>query len=369
MSSTVFGTSDPKTQKKWGAGLAIDAIKKSYWEGRFVGTSDNSIVQKKTELEGASGDRISFDLCVQMRNKPTYGDDKLEGKEESMRFYTDEVRIDQVRHGASAGGAMSRQRVAHDMRSIAKNRLADYFAKLTDELFFIYLSGARGINQDFIEGVGYTGFAGNPLTAPDSDHILFGGAATSKLTLTATDKMTKLLIERAQNKAEMMQARSPDAANMVPLKNGDEDQYVMLMTPDQAFDLRNSDPTGWMELAKAAAASEGRNSPLFKGGLGLVNNTVLHKHRSVIRFSDYGAGANVNAARALFLGRQAAVVAYAASATKGSARYSWSELEKDHGNEPVVASGFIGGIKKTVFGGRDFGVISVDTAAKDPNAA
>ena len=365
MSSTVFGTSDPKTQKKWGSGLAVDTIKKSYWEGRFVGTTDNAIIQRRTELEGDPGDRVSFDLCVQMRNKPTYGDDKLEGKEESLRFYTDEVRIDQVRHGASAGGKMSRKRVAHDLRKIAKARLADYFAKLTDELFFIYLSGARGINEDFIESTAFAGFAGNTLTAPDTDHVLYGGAATSKATIASTDKMTKLAVERAQNKAEMMQARNPDSANMVPLKNGDEDQYVMVMTPDQAFDLRNADTTGWMDVAKAAATNEGRNSPIFKGGLGMINNTILHKHRSVIRFSDYGAGSNVNAARALFMGRQAGVVAYG---TAEGVRYSWSEIEKDHKNEPVVASGFIGGMKKTTFNSRDFGVIAVDTAAKDPNA-
>jgi N4-gp56 family major capsid protein len=366
MTTTTFGTNDPKTQKKWGAGLAIDARKKSYFEARFIGKDDNSIIQKRTELEGDTGDRISFDLCVQMRNKPTYGDDRLEGKEESLKFYTDEVRIDQVRHGASAGGKMSRKRVAHDLRAIAKARLGDYFARLTDELFFIYLSGARGINQDFIESTSYTGFAGNALTAPDADHILFGGTALSKATLTTTDIMSKGLIERALNQAEMMQARNPDAANMVPTRNGDEDQYVVCMTPDQAFNLRNSDAAGWLEIQKAAITNEGKSNPIFKGGLGMIGGAVLHKHRSAIRFSDYGVGQNVDAARALLMGRQAAVVAYGTS--EGS-RYTWSEIEKDHKNEPVVASGFIGGMKKTTFNGKDFGVIALDTAAKNPNAA
>lgn len=92
---------------------------------------------------------------------------------------------------------------------------------------------------------------------------------------------------------------------------------------------------------------------------------MLHKHRNVIRFSDYGSGSNVAAARALLLGRQAAVVAYG---TANGMRYSWEENTKDYGNEPTVASGFIGGIKKTRFNGKDFGVLSIDTAAADPNA-
>ena len=366
MSTTVFGTSDPKTQKKWSSTLAVDQAKKSYFEGRFIGTSDNSIIQRKTDLESDAGDRVSFDLCVQLRNKPTYGDNRVEGKEEALKFFTDEVVIDQVRHAVSLGGKMTRKRVVHDMRMVGKGRLGDYFSRLMDEFFFMYLSGARGINEDFIESTAFTGFAGNAFNAPDADHILYGGSATSKATLAATDKMARAVIERAANKAKMMQARNPDTANMVPVSNGADDQYVMLMGEDQAYDLRVSDTTGWLDFQKAAAASEGRNNPIFKGGLGLINNTVLHSHRSSIRFNDYGAGGNVLAGRALFLGRQAGVVAYGNGG--GGVRYSWEETTKDYGNEPTIASGFIGGIKKARFNGKDFGVISIDTAAKDPNA-
>lgn len=366
MSQTVIAFGDPKAQKKWSANLAVDTRKKSYFENRFIGTDDNNIIQRKTELETDAGDRISFDLCVQMRNRPTYGDQRLEGKEESLKFYTDEVIIDQVRHAASAGGKMSRKRTAHDMRMIAKNRLGDYFARLVDELFFMYLSGARGINQDFIEALDYTGFAGNPFDAPDSTHQLYGGAASSKATLTASDKMSVSVIEKAIVKAAMMQALDPKVANMVPVTNGADDQYVLLMSPFQEYDLRTSTTTGqWLDIQKAAAAAEGRKNPIFMGGLGMINNTVLHKHRNVIRFDDYGSGQNVKAARALFMGRQAAVVAYG---TAGGLRYSWEENTKDYGNEPTVASGFIGGIKKTRFNGKDFGVLSIDTAAADPNA-
>ena len=365
MGTTVVAFGDPKAQKKWSGNLAVDTRKKSYFENRFIGTDDNKIIQRKTELESDAGDTISFDLCVQMRNKPTYGDAKLEGKEESLRFYTDQVIIDQVRHAVSAGGKMSRKRTSHDMRTIAKSRLGDYFARLVDELFFIYLSGARGINEDFIEDTSYTGFAGNALQAPDTDHLLYGGSATSKASLAATDKMTRAVVEKALNKAEMMQARNPETANMVPVTNGSEDHYVCLMSPDSAFDLRVSDTSGWLDIQKAAAAAEGRDNPIFLGGLGMIGGAILHKHRSVIRFNDYGAGGNVAASRALLLGRQAGVVAYG---TSGGLRYSWEETTKDYGNEPTVASGFIGGIKKTRFNGKDFGVISIDVAAKDPNA-
>lgn len=361
MTTTTIGTNNAMTQKKWSSALAYDQAKQSYFEGRFIGDSDNHIIQKKNELEGAEGDKISFDLCVQLRNKPTYGDARVEGSEEQLKFFSDQVVIDQVRHSVSLGGRMSRKRIAHDLRKVGKDRLSGYFAKLMDEFLFMYLAGSRGMNEDFIEDTSFTGFAGNAFTAPDTDHILYAGSATSKASLVAADKLAKLTIEKAANKAVMMQARNPNTANMVPVSNGAEDQYITVMTPDQAFDLRTADTTGWMDIQKAAITNQGKNNPIFLGGLGMINNVVLHSHRSVVRFNDYGAGANVPAARALFMGRQAAVIAYGDSG--GGMRFSWKESLKDYDNEPTIASGAILGMKKTTFNGADFGVIAIDTAA------
>ncbi|HJV52783.1 MAG TPA: N4-gp56 family major capsid protein [Noviherbaspirillum sp.] len=365
MSATVVAFGDPRAIKKWSANLWVDVMKTSYFE-KFTGKDDNSIIQRKPELEGDAGDRVSFDLCVRLRNEPTYGDDRVEGSEESLRFFTDEVKIDQVRKAVSAGGAMTRKRTAHDLRTTAKNRLSEYFAQLSDEFAFMYLSGARGINEDYLVAPGWTGYASNTLDAPDADHIMFGGAATSKASLAATDTMSKDLIERALNKAAMMQARNPQTANMVPVSVDGQKAFVLLMNPDQEYDLRKeSGANGWVDIQKALATNLGNKSPIVQGGLGMIGGAILHSHRNVIRFNDYGAGGNVYAARALLLGRQAGVVAYGNS---GGARFQWKEEEKDYGNEPVVSSGFIGGFKKTRFNGKDFGVISIDTAAKDPNA-
>lgn len=365
MAQTVIAWGDPKAKKAWSTGLAVDQVKKAYFEKKFVGTDENSIIQRKTELESDSGDRVSFDLSVQLRGEATEGDARLEGKEENQKYYTDEVIIDQVRHAVSAGGAMTRKRTNLNLRGNARRLLSDYWARFNDEMMFIYLSGARGINRDFLFGLDWAGRAGNPLQAPDAGHLLYGGAATSKATLTANDKMTRQVIEKAQVKATMLQAQDPENANMVPVSIDGEEHYCIVMNPFQAHDLRTATGSEWLDVQKAAAAAEGKNNPIFKGGLGMIKNVVLHEHRNSIRFSDYGAGSNVNAGRALFLGRQAGVVAYG---TSGGMRWDWKEETKDYGNEPTVASGAIFGFKKSRFNGRDFGVLSIDTAATDPNA-
>lgn len=363
MSQTVITSADVKTNKKWSAALFIDTLHKSYFSRKFIGEGENSVIQRKTELDSDQGDLISFDLSVQLRGRPTTGDARLEGKEENLRFFTDQVKIDQMRHSVSAGGKMTRKRTLHDLRSIAKERMGEYWAKYNDEMMFIYLAGARGINEDFTESLTWAGHADNPIQAPDGQHIIYGGDATSKATIEAADKMSRTLIERASVKARMMRSLDPNAANMLPVSIGGEAHYVMVMSPFQEHDLRVADTTGWLEIQKAATTAEGKANPIFKGGLGMINNIVLHSHESVIRFSDYGAGTNLPAARALMLGRQAAVVAYGSA---GGMRYSWVEEKKDYGNEISVAAGTIIGLKKARFNNRDFGVMAVDTYSANP---
>ena len=357
---------DPKAQKKWSGSLFIDTVKKSYFERKFTSESDNSVIQRLTELDSGPGDTISYDLSVQLRGNPTYGDKVADGTEEDLKFFTDEVYIDQLRKPVSAGGKMTRKRTAHNLRTVAKERLSDYWSKFLDEMHFIYLSGARGSNEDYTVPQDWSGHAGNPIQAPDAGHILFAGAATSKATLTATDTMSRAVIERAAVKAEMMRAQDPTTANMLPVKINGESHFCMVMSPFDEHNLRTADGTnGWLEIQKAAAGAEGRNNPIFKGSLGMINNVVLHKHESVVRFDDAGALSNLPASRSLFMGRQAGVVAYG---TEGGLRFSWKEETKDYGNQQNVIAGTIIGVKKTRFNGKDFGVMAIDSYSKDPNA-
>lgn len=366
MAQTIIPWGDPKAQRKWSATLATDVKRDGYWSRKFMGKGQNNIVEEKTDIASDAGDRMSFDLSVRLRQRPTSGDKRVKGKEENLRFFTDEVIIDQLRHPVSAGGRMSRKRTVHDMRKIAKDRLAEYWRCYLDELKFIYLSGARGMNEEFIEGEDYAGHAGNPLRAPDAAHILFGGAATSKATITTAHKMSRDLIERAETHARMIRSFDTEATDMVPVSIEGEDRYVTVMSKYQEHDLRVADTNGWVKIQADASKAEGRNNPIFKGSLGMIKNVVLHSHENVIRFNDYGTGTNLPAARALFLARQAGVIAYG---TPGGMRYMWKEEMEDYDNEPTVVAGVIFGFSKTRFNNRDFGVLSLDTYAARPVGA
>jgi N4-gp56 family major capsid protein len=240
------------------------------------------------------------------------------------------------------------------------------WARAFDELFFMYLSGARGVNSDYIFPLTYTGFANNSLVAPDSpDHILYSGAATSKATLVVGDKLSLASIDRLVAKANMMGGGVQGTPQIQPIMVDGEEHYVLCMTPWDAFNLRTSTSTGqWLDIQKAAATKTGLDSPIFKGGLAMYNNVVLHQHKAVIRFTDYGAGANLAASRSLFLGEQAAVCAFGSPGT--GLRFDWHEETRDNGNQVVISTSTICGMKKTTFNSKDYGVIAVESAAADP---
>lgn len=282
-----------------------------------------------------------------------------------LKFYTDSVTIDQMRGGVNTGGRMSRKRTIRDLRKIARARQSEWWARVFDELFFMYLSGSRGVDTAGVYPVGYAGFANNPLVAPDAAHILWGGDATSKASLDATDVFDLRLIDRAVTRADSMGGGSSQIPMMEPIMINGEEHYVMVIHPFHEHALRTNTSTGqWFDIQKAAAAAEARNNPIFKGGMGMYRNTVIHRHRAVTRFNDYGAGGNVAAARALFMGRQAAVCAFGSPGT--GLRFDWNEETRDNGNVAVITTSTICGIKKTAFTingvSRDFGLISCDVA-------
>jgi N4-gp56 family major capsid protein len=165
-----------------------------------VGVEAQTPIQVLPHLENDAGDTISYDLVMQLKMQPVEGDNTLEGKEEDLKFFTDSVSIDQLRGGVNTGGKMTRKRTIHDLRKVARVRQSEWWARVFDELFFIYLTGARGTNADYIFPTTYTGFAGNALVAPDNKHQLYGGAATAKANLAATDKADLTLIEKASRR-------------------------------------------------------------------------------------------------------------------------------------------------------------------------
>ena len=233
MSRTIFGLNDPKAVKRFSAFLAVDTARVSYFNKKFmgVGPESNMPIQMLPQLENDAGDKITFDLSMQLRQQPVEGDDTQEGTEEDLKFYTDTVIIDQMRGGVNSGGRMTRKRTIHDLRRVARARQSEWWGRIFDELLFIYLSGSRGSNTEYIFPTSYTGFATNTIDTPDSEHIVYGGDATAFNNISDDDEMTTVEIDRAVTKAEMMGGGTQGTPQIQPIMIEGEEHYCMLMSP------------------------------------------------------------------------------------------------------------------------------------------
>ena len=122
MSRTTVGVGDSKAVQRYSAFLAVDVGRLSYFNKKMMGVGEDAQTPLQTlpQLEQEAGDKISYDLVMQLKMKPVSGDANLRGKEEDLKFYTDSLLIDQQRGGVNTGGKMSRKRTIHDMRKIAR---------------------------------------------------------------------------------------------------------------------------------------------------------------------------------------------------------------------------------------------------------
>lgn len=228
MARTIVGVNDAKAVKKWAGLLAYDTSQKSYFNQRFMarGSEAEVPIQILTDLESDAGEQVSYDLLAELKMAPVEGEDILEGKEEGQKFYTDQIYIDQARAGVNTGGRMTRKRTLHDLREKAKRQQSSWWARLMDELLFIYLSGARGINSNFLLPAGYSGRANNGLVTPDANHVLYGDNATAFNNIDSADKFDLRLIDRAKTKADAQGGGATDIPVLQPCKIDGNETFV-----------------------------------------------------------------------------------------------------------------------------------------------
>jgi N4-gp56 family major capsid protein len=352
---TEFALNDPLAVQRWSTSLGVEAAKKQYFS-KFIGTTNDSLLVLKDEMAKGAGDKVTVALRMKLTTPGIEGDALIEdtAAEEALVFFNDALFIDQLRKGTKSKGKMSEQRVPYNLRQEGRDALSTWWAEEVDEQIMFYLAGARGTGANFHQTTGFTGRANNTLQAPDAGHHLYGGVATVKTDMTTTDIISLNAIERLVAYAELTDPM------VQPFNVEGESKFVLLMHTLQAFQLRTSvSDNDWLAIHKATDQGQGAGAMVYKNALGEYADVILHKHRNVVTFNDYGSGGTLNAARALFLGAQAGMIAYGQD--NGDQRYSWHEETDDRGNSLAITAGSIFGVKKSRYNSKDFGVTVLDT--------
>lgn len=369
MARTLFASDGPGTVKRWSLRAAVETAKRSYFSSRMMGDEAQMLpCVVRSELESGPGDEVTVYLVAKLVGRPVQGDERSQGRASRLTDYTDKVKIHRQRRPVNIGDIMSQKRRPYDLKTQATDRISDYWAEYLDEEIFVQASGQRGTGENIQHlPVGYQGFP-NDIVAPDAEHLAFPGAVSSKGAVTTAEVMTREFIEKIALRAKTMIGGNGKPQSIKPVQIEGAKYHVLVMHPAAMYDLRTeTGDAGWLALEKARATAIGSKSPIFQGDAGataLLNRTILHEHTSITYTDDYGAGQNIRGYRALFMGAHAVAIAYGTRDRKADTpRILLGEADEDHGDETVIKSMLVGGIKKSRFGGKDFAVMACDHTA------
>lgn len=355
MAVTNYGVNSAHAVKLWARGLEAEALKQC-WVSKFIGSGSDSLIQMRDDTSKQKGDRIRFSLRMQLSGAGIQEDATMEGNEEALTTYYDDLIINQLRHGVRSAGKMSEQRVPFEVREEAKMGLADWWADRLDTWFFNQVCGNTAVTDTRLTGH-------NATVAPTSTRRVFTEAGTTadENLDSSGDNFSLAAIDKA-----VVIARTASPA-IRPIKVKGKDYYVCFLHPYQVYQMRTSTDTGqWLDIQKAAMTGGlVEENPIFDGSLGVYNGVILHESSRVTTGVNSSTGAAVaEVRRAAFCGAQAAMIGYGRG--NSTNKYSWVEKFFDYENELGVVAGQISGLKKTVFNSTDFGTITISSYSPAP---
>lgn len=372
MAVKTFGVNDALSNKLWAAKFTKEVEKKTYF-GKFMGESDDNIIQLKTETQKSAGDKITSGLVMSLQGDGVTENQALEGNEESLTTYDDSIFINELRHAVRVKnkGSIDQQRVPENLRTMARNRLAQWYATRMDTTMFLHLAGYTGgtytLDNSTVDISKAVWNGNNTIVAPSATRRLWSGGNTADEGLTsATDD--KFILELVDEAVYLAKTASPYIS---PLNINGDDMYVMFLHPSQVKDLRTDVSTSritWFDTQRALV--EGgkmgeKTSGIFTGALGVYNGVILHEAFRIPNGVNSSSGARVaNTKRAVLCGKQAGVVAYGRDNPE-TTKYKWTEELFDYENQLGVALGTVWGIKKSIYNSLDFGSIVVSSYGAD----
>lgn len=345
MALTNYGVNHPVAVKLWAKKLMREALKQTEMK-KFIGKGSDSVIQIKEDTSKGAGDRVRCTLRMQLTGAGIEGDGTLEGNEEALVTYTDDLLINQLRHAVRSSGKMSEQRIPFSVREEARVGLTDWWADRIDTAIINQLAGNTGQTD-----TRYTGH--NATVAFDTDHVVYPDSDVSEADVAssgASSVFSLTLIDACVEKAKTL------TPLIRPIRIQGQEKFVIFLHPYQIYDLRTSTNTGqWLDIQKAAMqGGQISKNPIYTGAFGEYNNVIIHENTRMPEVT-------TNVRRAVFCGAQAGMLGFGMRQSLNSP--NWYEELFDYGNQLGVAGGMIWGVKKCVYNSADFGTIVVPTYA------
>lgn len=233
---------------------------------RYMGMTENSLIQVKEDLTKKPGDKITFALVNDLTGAGVTGNSTLEGNEEAMNSRSFALTVTRMRNGVLVDD-WDEQLSAISLREAARSQLKTWLLKKDRSDIITALGSINGV------AFGSASEAQKDAWLDDNyDRVLFGAALSNTDSTGGTvaydfsdslaavdntaDKLTKSIVSLAKRRARVA---SPAIR---PIMVDEDGEWYVMFCPSTSFrDLK-------ADLASTFAASEvrGKNNPLYVDG-------------------------------------------------------------------------------------------------------
>ncbi len=350
MALTQYGVNANEAVKLWSRDLWTETLKNTTM-APLMGTSSDSIIVVKEELQKSAGDRVRVTLRLLLTGDGIEGDATLEGNEEALVTHTDDLLINQLRHAVRSAGEMTEERIHFSIRNEARDGLADWWADRIDTALLNQAGGNTG--QADTKFTGHNATLA-PTSATGNTRILYGGGTdTTEASLsTNAETLSLTYIDRLLNVAKI------STPKLRPGLVGGQRVFCLVVHPNVTRSLVTTNTAATInvfDLQRAEIEGGRKNSPLFKlmgdDGFQFQYKNVLIKEDTRVPL----APGLTTVYRCPFLGAQSLMMGF--GRRYGNRRMSWKEKLFDYDNQLGVKAGMIWGAKKAQFNSIDHGLI------------
>ncbi|MCK5017378.1 MAG: N4-gp56 family major capsid protein [Candidatus Peribacteraceae bacterium] len=345
MAGTEFGLNSYNTRKAWSQKTFTETIGKTFIS-QFLGTSDEAGLVMLPDLEKSAGDRIRVPLIANLTGDGVVGAGVLDGAEEALIDYHDDLVINLLRNGVEIPGRITEQRTLINLREQARKGLQKWYKVRQEVSWLNQLAGNTAETR-----IEYTGL--NPVTAPDADHLYLPESVGTEASVSTKAASANMKLEYIDDLIGMAKTADPIIQPM--MVNGQE-MYGFIMHTDQETEFfKATSNSEFFSLQKAVIqGGEIRRNPIFTGALGVYKNVILYSSNYIPL-----APSLTTVRRAVFFGAQSSAIAFGKA--DGGMKMFWDEKKSDYNDKYGVAVGMLYGVKKLVFNSKSIGVIVCPT--------
>ena len=325
----------------------------------LMGTSMESIIQIKENLNKFPGDQDTFPLRNNLDGKGVEDDSDLEGQEEELVFNDFSVTAKIFKNAVLSKGQLTERRGAFALKEEALDALTTWAAQRVEDLLFedwhrintVIFGAATEVQKDawLAENSDRVLFGATTANNPSNDH------SASLLNVDgAADTFSTAIISLARRRAQLADPQ------IRPIRlEGGEEIYCMLVHNLAARDLKES--TAWQQ-AQRDAMPRGLDNPIFKGMMGMWDGVVLKESKKVPLLDSVGA-AGIDVAANFLVGAQSLVMEHVSLPMRPKSKLILQEELFDYQSRWGVAAFFGMAHGKANFNSKDHGTSIIYTAA------